>query len=202
MLRHPSADHLGVQQSIKLSWKETNMQISYIKNSRSALCHSWLNIWKSALLMKRENSRECLMIFDFNDAKSNFLFYYLLNRNLSIFTSAAQPARLYKTRRNSTGKIQVETTDTTSWDFDSFSKETKNIKVVHLPLTMRKKTDNMDIPPPTHLPSSVVYTQKKGGLVCELIPTFFFLKLNKTRNLENLGGGGNKSIKRYSDNHS
>lgn len=66
------------------------------------------------LLMKRENSRECLMIFDFNDAKSNFLFYYLLNRNLSIFTSAAQPARLYKTRRNSTGKIQVETTDTTS----------------------------------------------------------------------------------------
>ena len=136
------------------------------------------------LLMKRENSRECLMIFDFNDAKSNFLFYYLLNRNLSIFTSAAQPARLYKTRRNSTGKIQVETTDTTSWDFDSFSKEMKNIKVVHLTLTMRKKkTDNMDIPSPP-LPSSVVYT-KKGGSVCELIPTFFFLKLNKS-NMRNL----------------
>ena len=161
MLRHPSADHLGVQQSIKLSWKETNMQISYIKNSRSALCHSWLNIWKSALLMKRENSRECLMIFDFNDAKSNFLFYYLLNRNLSIFTSAAQPARLYKTRRNSTGKIQVETTDTTSWDFDSFSKETKNIKVVHLPLTMRKKTDNMDIPPPQPTSHRLSFTHKK-----------------------------------------
>ena len=48
----------------------------------------------------------------------------------------------------------------------------------------------MDILPPQPTSHRLSFThKKKGGLVCELIPTFFFLKLNKTRNLENLGGG-------------
>ena len=153
------------------------------------------------LLMKRENSRECLMIFDFNDAKSNFLFYYLLNRNLSIFTSAAQPARLYKTRRNSTGKIQVETTDTTSWDFDSFSKEMKNIKVVHLTLTMRKKkTDNMDIPSPP--PPIVCRLHKKRRIGVRAYSYIFLFKTEQEQHAKSENLRGKKSIKRYTDNHS